>query len=422
MSRQHDNSKKLAPLLRKLRTRFGAAVLPIAPFAESHASHAVVNAAQQPAISVSHATADLATPASAAQPNSSGGSNSSSGSTSFGSVFAKETILLELVFALLAWNASTKQAHAALSRIGESVVDFNELRVCDEDEIEALFACDNYHYAAERAARIRAALNDVFRRQHGMTLAGLREAPKREARHFLESIDGVPRYAAARVACGVLGVHAVPVDDRLRDLLARESVVAQSASVDEASNMLERAIASAESHAVVALLFAWSDAEGSKELSELAGDNAVVKRDLAADPHDTDATHLPRLHPKKPSKSSVAAASKQLAKPTPKPTPKPTTKPARRATKSAGTTDEFLPATTTTTTTTLNSTKSKSARIKNSAAKDRATGASPANDDDSKLAVKPAVKPAAKPAAKPTDNQSKSNPSASSSPRTRQRS
>jgi len=208
-------------------------------------------------------------------------------------------------------------------------------------------------------------------------------------------------------------------------LLARESVVAQSASVDEASNMLERAIASAESHAVVALLFAWSDAEGSKELSELAGDNAVVKRDLAADPHDTDATHLPRLQPKKPSKSSVAVASKQLTKPTPKPTPKPTTKPVRRATKSAGTTDKFLPASTTTTTTTLNSTKSKSARIKNSAAKDRATGASPANDDDSKLAVKLAVKPAAKPtaklAAKPAGNQSKSNPSASSSLRTRQR-
>lgn len=204
----NETTKRLAPLLRKLRGRF-------AP--QTH---------------------------DAAEPDASGA----------------EPLLCALVRALLEWNAGQSIAASAYAKLGACFVDFNEMRVCSHGEFAVALA--GHPAAADRAARLRACLADVYRREHAMSLAVLREAPKREARQYLDSLDGVPRAVASRIAHEWLEIHAVPVDDRLRDLLADEGVIEEGTSAEHAAAELERAIPSSEAKDVVALLLAWAEADG----------------------------------------------------------------------------------------------------------------------------------------------------------------
>ena len=170
-----------------------------------------------------------------------------------------EPVLCALVRALLEWNVGEAAATSAYGRLCTCFVDFNELRVSSHDELAA--ALNGHPAAADRAARLRSCLGDVYRREHAMSMATLREAPKREARHYLESLDGVPRAVAARVGHEMLEIHAVPVDDRLRDLLEVEGVIEAGSTAEHAATELERAISASDLKEAVGLLLAWADAD-----------------------------------------------------------------------------------------------------------------------------------------------------------------
>ncbi len=176
-------------------------------------------------------------------------------------------IVDELVFSMLVWEASTTQARAAYKRLHEMFVDYNDLRAAIDDEIAHVIG-EKYPLGADRARRLRAALNDIYRRQHGVTLVHLTELSKRDARAYLESIEGVPIFASHRVLLGELGVHAIPVDERLRDLLAEEGVVDQASDVGGATSFLERNIHADESLATAAALQEWSDEHGQPPKKE----------------------------------------------------------------------------------------------------------------------------------------------------------
>ncbi len=169
----------------------------------------------------------------------------------------------ELIFSMLVWEARTGQAREAMSRIRGSVVDYNELRVCFPEEI-CLMLGERYPRASERAARIRAALNDIYKREHKVTLQAVLTAGKREARQYLETLDGVPSFAASRVFLSCCGGHAFPVDERIRDLLAEEGVVAAGDEPDAVSSWLERQVKAGEAAAAYGALQAAADEAGKK--------------------------------------------------------------------------------------------------------------------------------------------------------------
>lgn len=173
----------------------------------------------------------------------------------------EEPIVTQLVYSLLLWEASSTQARAAFRRVRESLVDFNELRVCVPEEIACIIG-DRYPLSAERSLRIRSVLHAVFVARHQLSLSHLASAPKREARASLEALEGIPHFVAARVLLVSLGGHAIPVDERLRDLLAGEKVIAPDVPPAAAGHALERLVRAEESLAAHATLAAWSDEEG----------------------------------------------------------------------------------------------------------------------------------------------------------------
>lgn len=169
-----------------------------------------------------------------------------------------EPVLGELLRAMLSWEAPAARPAAPLRRIANAVVDYNELRVCLNDEIIAMLG-ERYPMAEERAKRLRTALNDIYRKEHAVTLQHLTQMPKRAARQYLDSINGLPKYVASRVTLLALGGHAAPVDTRLTRKLATCGLSCSPDDTDTVAAAIERAVRAGDMVAAFAALELWSD-------------------------------------------------------------------------------------------------------------------------------------------------------------------
>lgn len=192
-----------------------------------------------------------------------------------------DPLVHEVVYSILLWDAGSTHARNSLRRIREHVVDYNELRVCAPDEISHIIG-EKQPRSLERALRLRCVLNDIFSRQHAVSLAHLVDHPKRETRNYLESLEGMPHFAAARVLLVRLGGHAFPVDRRLRDLLVDENIATDDVNDETLSGQLERHTKAEDSLRSYLLLQAWSDDEGhapkrEKKATEKAPKPKVIR-------------------------------------------------------------------------------------------------------------------------------------------------
>jgi hypothetical protein len=172
-----------------------------------------------------------------------------------------EPLVHQLVYSTLLWESSHENAESCLGAIAGEVVDFNELRVCSVSEVRDMLprSCPKRD---ERAARLLGGLNAVFEREHALTLAALGALPKRDARQYLDALDGVPQFVAARVLLVSLGGHAFPADERLCQLLrSAKAIPADKAPAAEVGARLERAVRAADAPRVYALLEAQAEAE-----------------------------------------------------------------------------------------------------------------------------------------------------------------
>jgi endonuclease III len=150
-----------------------------------------------------------------------------------------------LMIGLLASEASEVRATRAVAVLRETMVDINEIRVSTATEIAE--ACGGVVAGdVVGTGHIRRALNSIFQKQHAVTLEHLKKAGRREAKHFLESVDGMDSCAVAHVLLWSLGGHAIPVDRRMYELLKREKLVEPTASVDEVQAFLERNVSAAD--------------------------------------------------------------------------------------------------------------------------------------------------------------------------------
>lgn len=153
--------------------------------------------------------------------------------------------LEQLVLALLSWEASATDAAKAYRRLTEKMTDLNEVRVSSVREIAAVIR-EFTPNSTECARNISRALNAIFHRENGVTLDSIHDRGRREARQYLESLDGVTPYAAASVQLWSLGGHAIPVDRRLLEALRREGLADPEATPEVVQAFLERNIPAAK--------------------------------------------------------------------------------------------------------------------------------------------------------------------------------
>jgi len=163
-----------------------------------------------------------------------------------------EPIVHQMVFSFLLWRASAKQATAAMKRLVDAVVDYNEMRICLPHELVEMIGSRHPH-AEERVIRMRASLNDVYANEHAIGLSRLTTIGKRDAKAMLDELDGIPGFVTARVALLSLGGHAFPVDDRVLALLRDEGVFDNTITCDAAASWLERQIRAGEAESIYLL-------------------------------------------------------------------------------------------------------------------------------------------------------------------------
>jgi len=164
----------------------------------------------------------------------------------------------ELVWSFLLWDAPWSKAENALRRLHTAVVDVNELRVCLPSELTEILG-ERYPKVSERALRIRATLNDIFMREHEVSLARLKDMPKRDARKYLESLEGAPQFVTARVVLVGLGAHATPVDDRVLSRLIEDGVFEEGTAAEQAAALLERHVKATDGLEAHHAMLAWAD-------------------------------------------------------------------------------------------------------------------------------------------------------------------
>ena len=162
-----------------------------------------------------------------------------------------------LLWAALLQDATPVKAREAQKRLLDEVSDFNELRVLLVEELAALLG-PRYPNVHERSARLKMMLNDVYNREHCVSLESQTKAQKRDIKKYLESIDGVSPFVMARVFALAFGGHAIPVDDRLLEKLIAAGVFDEGTAVTAAAGSLERAIKASDSTQAIAMLEAWA--------------------------------------------------------------------------------------------------------------------------------------------------------------------
>lgn len=155
----------------------------------------------------------------------------------------------ELIYSFMHWEAGSEHARGAMERLEGTFVDANELRVCHPSEIASLIGV-RFPKGLERAERLSAALRGIYDRENVLNLETLREKSKRDARGYLESLAGVPRFVAARIVLLRLEGHAFPVDRRLMAMLKSEGVSVGTTNPDKACGPIERAVRAADARDV----------------------------------------------------------------------------------------------------------------------------------------------------------------------------
>jgi hypothetical protein len=163
-----------------------------------------------------------------------------------------------LVLSFLMWESTTARALAAFKRIRDAVVDFNELRVNLPYETMELLG-ERFPGGLERCQRLRAVLNDLFNREHAVSLQRPAEVGKRELKRYLDSLEGMVPYVSTRVGLLCFDIHGIPVDESLRRGLIVEQIADSTTDAVELSNWLTRQIAAEEAAKAHWSLQLWSD-------------------------------------------------------------------------------------------------------------------------------------------------------------------
>jgi hypothetical protein len=177
---------------------------------------------------------------------------------------ADQPVLNEFLRSFLVWEAGIPVARAAAKRLAEHIVDFNDLRVCLPEDLAGILG-DRYPLAAERCQRLRAALSDLCRRTHSVSMEHLPGMSKREAKSYIESLEGVPDFVSSRVVLLNMGVHAMPMDRRTVACLVEASALPEDATTDDAADQIQRRVKAGDLLGTYLGLQAWADEQATAE-------------------------------------------------------------------------------------------------------------------------------------------------------------
>src|SRR3982751_51666 len=104
--------------------------------------------------------------------------------------------LKALVRAAMSFDMPDAKADEAMRLIDREFVDLNELRVATDLEIQELLGT-RYPAIERRVAMITQSLNNIFEREHTLSLERLKDISRRDARQFLRELPDIHPFVEA---------------------------------------------------------------------------------------------------------------------------------------------------------------------------------------------------------------------------------
>jgi hypothetical protein len=158
-----------------------------------------------------------------------------------------------VVYAIVSEQTTLPEAKSALRKMKNHFVDYNDLRVSRPEEI-----IDILGIAAEPAEKIAesltAVLNAVFSRYDKVSLVGLFDVGKRQARKELQELECFSDFVLGYCFLTSLKGHAIPLTERMAEFLHESELVYPSAKTDAIEGFLERQISTANGYLFYTML------------------------------------------------------------------------------------------------------------------------------------------------------------------------
>jgi endonuclease III len=171
--------------------------------------------------------------------------------------------LKALVRGAMSFDVSDDRANQAMRAIDKEFVDLNELRVATDLEIQELLG-QRYPDIERRVAMITQSLNNIFEREHTLSLDRLKTVSKRDARNFLRELPDVQPFVEAYVMLYGFDGHAIPLDDDMLAYLREQEIIDEQTGLEEAQRFIEHHIKHEESHSFFAAFRAAAAEEGGR--------------------------------------------------------------------------------------------------------------------------------------------------------------
>ncbi|HEY2588732.1 MAG TPA: hypothetical protein VGI81_23520 [Tepidisphaeraceae bacterium] len=160
---------------------------------------------------------------------------------------AAQDPLMALVRGAMSYDVPDARADEAMRLIDKEFVDLNELRVATDLEIAELLGT-RYPGIERRVAMITQALNNIFEREHTLSLDRLKTISRRDARQFLRELPEIHPFVEAYVMLFAFDGHSIPVDDAMIAYLREHGVLEEAATLDDAQRFLEHQLKAEECH------------------------------------------------------------------------------------------------------------------------------------------------------------------------------
>jgi endonuclease III len=171
--------------------------------------------------------------------------------------------LRALVRAAMSFDMPDAKADEAMRHIEREFVDLNELRVATDLEIQELLGT-RYPAIERRVEMITRSLNNIFEREHTLSLDRLKTVSKRDARQFLRELPEIHPFVESYVMLFGFDGHAFPIDDQTLEYLHDQEIVEDGATLDDAQRFLEHQLKAEECHDLFAALRKAVSDEGTR--------------------------------------------------------------------------------------------------------------------------------------------------------------
>src|SRR6476661_3237314 len=143
-----------------------------------------------------------------------------------------------LVRAAMTFDVSDHRADDAIKAIEKEFVDLNELRVATDLEIQEMLG-QRYPEIEKRVAMITQSLNNIFEREHTLSLDRLKTISRRDARQFLREFPEIHPFVEAYVMLFSFDGHAFPIDDEMLAYLKEQEILDEELPLEEAQKFIE---------------------------------------------------------------------------------------------------------------------------------------------------------------------------------------